>query len=203
MKDTEIIGLIKEAAQSHSRVVITFSKPVSICLHGKYQKPTKQITLRFFELFNDDGVYGYGYKQRINETRGYNIKSLPTEFIETMELEEKTDYAHQKKLFKSYILRTRDADIWPDLEENIDSILDNLFPNQYVRMYLKSYANDFEMMQIENLFKNRYSGRVDLSSGLNIFVETSKREKGYYAWLVIGNRSYMMLSPKVAVIASR
>lgn len=203
MKDTEIMDFIKEAAQSRSRVLITFDKPVSICLHGKYQKPVKQITLRFFELFNDNGVYGYGYKQRINETRGYNVKSLPTDAIETMEFERKTDYSHQKKLFKNYILRTRDDDVWPELEKNIDSILDNLLPNQYVRMYLNSYANAFEMMQIENLFKNRYSGRVDLSSGLNIFVETSKREKGYYAWLVIGNRSYMMLSPKVAVIASR
>lgn len=203
MKKSEVMSFIKEAASTRERVIVMFSKPVSICLHGKYQKPTETIVLRFFEVFKDDVVYGYGYKQRLNETKGYNVNSLPLEFVVSMAYEAKTDKSQLKKKFKRYILSNLDADVWPELNDNLDSILDNLLPNQYTRMYLKSYANDFEMMQIENLFKNRLSGRVDLSSGLNIFVETSKREKGYYAWLVIGNRSFMMLNPKVAVIASR
>ena len=86
------------------------------------------------------------------------------------------------------------------LETNIDSILSTLKPSEYTRIYTKSLGHQLELERVQRLFDDRVSGTVVLSKRNNVFVETSQREKGFYAWLVIGERSYTMLNPKVAIL---
>ena len=86
------------------------------------------------------------------------------------------------------------------MENDIDSMLDSLKPGEYIRMYTKSFGYPHELTKVNELFSKRMSGTVVLSKKNNVFVETSQRENGFYAWLVIGERSLTMLNPNVAII---
>lgn len=202
MNKQEWMKIVHDASENKTRVSITFNRPVSICLHGKWQPKSKNITLRFFQLFTEDGVItGYGYKQRSNETHGYSINNIPWESIESISYPDKLiDPAKERTLFKKWVLRSLDNGVWPEMEENIDSILSSLKVGEYTRIYTKSLGYQYELNKVKELFENRESGTVTLSKRENVFVETSQREKGFYAWLVVGERSYTMLNPKVAIL---
>jgi hypothetical protein len=202
MNKQEWIEIVHNASISKMRVSIEFDHPVSICIHGKWQPKRKQITLRFFQLFNEDNVItGYGYKQRSNETHGYSINNIPWESIVSVSYPDKTiDPANEKEVFKKWVLRNLDVGVWPEMETNIDSILSTLKPSEYTRIYTKSLGHQLELEKVQRLFDDRLSGTVVLSKRNNVFVETSQREKGFYAWLVVGERSYTMLNPKVAIL---
>jgi hypothetical protein len=204
MNKQEFMNIVHEASTDRRKVLVYFSHPVTIPLAKKMQKVEK-VTLRFFQLLNDENqIIGYGYKQRAAAMSGYNVKSIPYEDILKIEYpnsEENYEIAKQK--YKKYILMNLDDGVWPDLTENIDGILANMFANQYVRVYTNSYANSFEMLEIERYFKERISGNIMLSGARDAYIETSKREKGFYAWLVLGEKSYVLINPRVAVMGRR
>ena len=205
MHKNDFMQIVKDASKDKRRVRLIFSQPVSICLHGKWQPKNKMFTLRFFELFDENKVItGYGYKQRSNEVKGYSINNIPYDVLARVEYPDGTiDYAHERQKFKKWVLRNLDDGVWPTLEENIDSILSNLKPDEYTRIYTKGFAFPHEMQRVEELFESKQSGTVVLSKRNNVFVETSKRENGFFAWLVVGERSWTMLNPKMAILARK
>lgn len=205
MHKNDFMHIVKDASKDKRRVRLIFSQPVSICLHGKWQPKNKIFILRFFELFDENKVItGYGYKQRSNEVKGYSINNIPYDVLARVEYPDGTiDYAHEREKFKKWVLRNLDDGVWPTLEENIDSILSNLKPDEYTRIYTKGFAFPHEMQRVEELFESKQSGTVVLSKRNNVFVETSSRENGFFAWLVVGERSWTMLNPKMAILARK
>lgn len=205
MNRNDFIQIVTDASKDKRRVKLIFDRPVSICLHGKWQPKSKTVTLRFFELFDENKIVtGYGYKQRSNEVKGYSINNIPYEVLAQVEYPDGTiDYAYEREKFKKWVLRNLDDGVWPNLKENIDSILSNLKPDEYTRIYTKGFAFPHEMQRVEELFESKQSGTVVLSKRNNVFVETSKRENGFFAWLVVGERSWTMLNPKMAILARK
>lgn len=205
MHKNDFMQIVKDASKDKRRVRLIFSHPVSICLHGKWQPKNNSFTLRFFELFDENKIVtGYGYKQRSNEVKGYSINNIPYDLLVRVEYPDGLiDYAHEREKFKKWVLRNLDDGVWPTLEENIDSILSNLKPDEYTRIYTKGFAFPHEMQRVEELFESKQSGTVVLSKRNNVFVETSRRENGFFAWLVVGERSWTMLNPKMAILARK
>jgi hypothetical protein len=205
MNKNDFMQIVKEASTDKRRVKLFFNRPVSICIHGKWQPKTKTYTLRFFELFDENKVVtGYGYKQRSNEVRGYSINNIPYDSLVSVEYPDGNhDDEHEREVFKKWALRNLDDGVWPELVTNIDSILSCLKHGEMTRVYVKSFAFQHEMDLVEEMFKERRSGTVILSKRDNVFVETSQRETGFYAWLVVGERSWTMLNPKIAILARK
>lgn len=205
MNKNDFMQIVKEASTDKRRVKLFFDRPVSICIHGKWQPKTKTYTLRFFELFDENKVVtGYGYKQRSNEVRGYSINNIPYDSLVSVEYpDENRDDEHEREVFKKWALRNLDDGVWPELVTNIDSILSYLKHGEMTRVYVKSFAFQHEMDRVEEMFKERRSGTVILSKRDNVFVETSQRETGFYAWLIVGERSWTMLNPKIAILARK
>ena len=204
MHKNDFMQIVADASKNKRRVKLIFDRPVSICLHGKWQPKSKVVTLRFFELFEGDVITGYGYKQRSNEVRGYSINNIPYDSLARVEYPDgQIDFEHERDVFKKWVLRNLSPGVWPDMEKNIDNILSTLRHGELTRVYVKSFAFPHEMSQVEALFNEKRSGTVTLSKRDNVFVETSNRESGFYAWLVVGERSWTMLNPKIAILARK
>lgn len=204
MNYTDFKALVHEASTDRRKVVIHFTNKVQLHLAGKLQSKEK-VTVYFFQVLNDDNqIVDYGYKARSSGTKGYNIKSFPYDFIKSVEYPNSTENRKERReQFKKYILMNIQPGVWPELKDSIDSILDSTHDSAYTKVYLKSYANSFEMEQIERYFNEQISGTIHLWGHENVYVETSKRETGFYAWLVINERSWTMINPNVAVLGRR
>jgi hypothetical protein len=161
----------------------------------------EKVSVHFFQVLNDaNQITAYGYKQRANASTGYNVISFPYGAIASVEYpDSKSNVKNRRDKFKKYILMNLSEGVWPELEKSLDSIMDSMDKSAYVKAYVASYANDFEMKEIERYFKENISGHIMLSGHNNAFVETSKREKGFYAWLVVGDRSWTLINPRVGV----
>jgi hypothetical protein len=122
------------------------------------------------------------------------------QIVEVSYPDENVDYEAHRIKFKKWILRNLDQGVWPQMEDNIDSILSCLKPNEYTRFYLRTIATADQLQRVEQLFEERRSGTVNIGIKNNAFVETSQRESGFYAWLVIGEKSWTLLNPNVAIL---
>jgi endo-1,4-beta-mannosidase len=89
------------------------------------------------------------------------------------------------------------------METSIDDLIANKSNNELTRTYLKSLFNQYELDVIREMFESRKDGRVHAGMNNNIFVELSKRKNGYYAWLVVNERSSMLINPNVAILHTR
>ncbi len=200
MHKNDFMKIVHDASETHVRVTLNFDRPVNICLHGKWHKK-KTFTLRFFQLFEGDKILGYGYKQRSNETKGYSINNIPYDSLVSVEYPDKIiNHEKKKEMFKKWVLRNVSDGVWPELEREIDSILATYKDSEYVKTYTKSLGNEYELKLVQDLFDEKRSGTVVLSKRNNVFVETSQRESGFYAWLVVGERSCMLINPHVAIL---
>ena len=197
------IAIVKDAAHNHKRVTLYFSHPTDIMINGHWKRNISNITLRFFE-FGEGKLIGYGYKKRSDATVGYNIKSIDHFLISKISYpDDNIDVEHQRALFKKWVLRNLDEDVWPDMETSIDDLIANKSNNELTRTYLKSLFNQYELDVIREMFESRKDGRVHAGMNNNIFVELSKRKNGYYAWLVVNERSSMLINPNVAILHTR
>lgn len=199
----KFIAIVKDASHNQKRVTLYFSHPTSIMINGCWKKNISKITLRFFE-FGEGNLIGYGYKKRSDATSGYNIKSLDYFLVSKVSYpDDDVDDEHQRSLFKKWVLRNLDDDVWPDMENSIDNLIANRSNKELTRTYLKSYFNQYELEVIKEMFDSRKDGRVHAGMSDKIFVELSKRKDGYYAWLVVNERSSMLINPNVAILHSR
>ena len=197
------IDIVKDAAQNHKRVTLHFSHPTNIMINGMWKKNLSKITLRFFE-FGEGDLIGYGYKKRSDAIVGYNIKSIDYFLVSKVSYpDENIDDEHQRDLFKKWVLRNIDEDVWPNIENSIDNLIANRTSKELTRTYLKTLFNQYEMEVIQEMFNSRKDGRVHAGMSDHVFVELSQRKDGYYAWLVVNERSSMLINPTVAILHTR
>lgn len=203
MEYEKFLEIVKDAAQNHKRVTLHFSHPTDVFINNHWIKKLNHITLRFFE-FGENEFIGYGYKKRSDSTHGYNIKSLDYFLINKVEYpDENIDDELDRVRFKKWVLRNLDKDVWPNMEKSIDSIIAGMSHNDLKRTYLKTICNEFELKAIEEMFNARKTGTFHIGYNRRMFVEMSQREDGYYAWLVIDERSSMLINPRVAILSCR
>ena len=203
MERVEFDTIVRAAARSCSRVHIDFRKEVLIPIHKKYRS-VKSVNVFFFEIdVTEKEPLGFGYKIRITDRSGYGISQIPIEQIEKMiPYEEMVDIERVKQQMLSWILRNKDRDVWPTMEEDFETMLSRETRNEITkRFYLKTKLNVFGMARVAEIFAKREVGRFLIND--DCYIETDLRQKGYFAWFIDHDTTWLLINPRVAVLRYR
>lgn len=215
MDSKEFVSKIKEAADTNRKIEIVFERDVVIPIHRQY-KSVRSVKIIIFSahspvngensFLREDGALPYAYKMRLIDRTGYLVKFLPVEQIKSIEYVEDTVVTEEcRKKFLSYVVRSKDSDVWPNISDIIMSRSANRPAAELTaKLYLSSKVDRWDMQNIEEMFSKRKEGKYylgGLESERHVLME--KRQDGYYAWYVDGRNTWVLINPRVAILGRR
>lgn len=195
MTTNDFLALAKKAANTNRKIRILFDKDVYVPIHKNF-KIVKKIDVLIFAT-NEDST-GFAYKMRVMDVYGHKLSYLPIGHVESVAfVDELEDNVAKRKKFESYVFRSKDEDVWPDLRQ----IFENSKELNTNVMYLSSKCDQYVMAEIDQAFKQRESRTIHC--GDHYTIEMKADQNGFRVWFSDGVHTWVVINPKVAIFGRR